>query len=86
MLAASFIAKEYTTSAKGGKSYIRTFFHGKDDVHLTARRGRRITDSLADVGAGVVQLDIRYLQAAVDVPTARWQRKTITANPTYSGT
>lgn len=64
----------------------RTLLDVEDDVHLTPRGGRWITHGFADVGPGVLELDVGYLQATADVSAAGRQWKAVAANPTYSGT
>lgn len=64
----------------------RTLLDIKDDVHLTPRGGWWITHGLADVGPGVLELDVGYLQATADVPAAERQWKAAAADPAYSGT
>jgi len=63
----------------------RTFFDDKVDADLTAWSGWRITHCFANVRSSVFDLDIGYFQATTDVPAAGRQRKTVTADPTYSG-
>lgn len=64
----------------------RTLLDGENDAHLTARSRRWITHGFANVNSSVLELDVGYLQTTVDISAAGRQRKTIAANPTYSGT
>lgn len=64
----------------------RTLLDVKDDVHLAPRGRWWITHGFADVASSVLELDVGYLQATVDVSAAGRQWKAVAANPTYSGT
>lgn len=84
-----FIANEFLygkSKRETKKEGIRTLLNIKDDAHLTTWSEGGIAHSFADVCASMFELDVGYLQATVDVSTAGWQRKAVTAYPPYPGT